>query len=148
MRKIPDSDIASLSLTEPTQLVTTDSVGNASVVRPVAGFNTYSAIQTYVRSVLQDGYLAREHASTYVVGATEELSQHTVDTLKNYGYKIVGSSTAVNLPAGATIVDLTDGQKPYTRHYLQDRYGVGATTKLPAGVQVPVGTEFVILAGI
>jgi hypothetical protein len=144
---IGDTDIASLSLTTPTGLVTTDRVGNISVVRPRAGFNTYSDIQAYVRSQLKDVYLIKEKASVYVVGATDKLRAQTDQTLKDYGYAISGSGVAAKMPAGMTIVDASKGTSPYTLHYLQDRYGLAATTKLPAGVEVPNGTQFVIIAG-
>lgn len=148
LKKINDADISSLGLTSPQNLVTTDRVGDISVVRPQAGFNTYSAIQAYVRSQLPDGYLVKEHASVYVVGANEGLRTHTVETLGSFGYHISGSVVGQNIPSGPTLVDLTDGAAPYTLHYLQDRYGIAATNTLPANVQVPVGTQFVIIAGI
>lgn len=149
MKKISDDNVASLSLTEPVSLVTTDRVGNASVVRPKAGFNTYSDIQTYVRSQLKDGYLVKENAGVYVVGANEALQSRVMTTLQTYGYHVVGSTVAApsaKLPSGITIVDVA-GKSPYTRHYLQDRYGVAATDVLPANLQVPNGTQFVIIAG-
>lgn len=147
MKKIPDSDIGSLSLTSPVSLVTTDRIGTTSVVRPKAGFNTYSEIQTYVKAQLLDGYLVKEHASVYVVGASEALRAHTVTTLAGYGYYISGSSVDQAVPSGATIVDLSDGANPYTLHYLQDRYGIAAQTTMPANVQVPADAQFVIIAG-
>jgi LCP family protein required for cell wall assembly len=148
MKKIGDTDIASLALTAPVSLVTTDRVGDASVVRPQAGFNTYSAIQSYVRAQLPDGYLLKEHAAVHVVGATEELRAHTVATLEGYGYRISGSSVVPTVPSGPTIVDFTDGTAPYTLHYLQDRYGIAASDTLPAQVQVPANAQFAIIAGI
>jgi LCP family protein required for cell wall assembly len=141
------NDIASLSLTTPTSLVTTDRVGNISVVRPKAGFNTYSNIQTYVRSQLKDGYLVRERASVQVVAANEVLAEQTAETLASYGYTVDGSNIAAGLPAGITIVDKSSGAAPYTLHYLQDRYGLAAINELPKGVQVPNGTQFVIIVG-
>lgn len=147
MKKIPDSDIGSLSLTSPASLVTTDRVGAASVVRPKAGFNTYSEIQAYVKAQLPDGYLVKEHANVYVVGASDALREHTVTTLAGYGYYISGSSVDQMVPGGAAIVDLSDGDNPYTLHYLQDRYAIAAQTAMPANVQVPAGAQFVIIAG-
>ena len=147
MKGINDADIASLSLTTPVSLVTTDRVGNISVVRPKAGFNTYSDIQTYVRSQLKDGYLLKEKASVQVVAATESLAAQTADTLKSYGYSVTGSSVAAGLPAGVTIVNKSAGKAPYTLHYLQDRYGFAAVTELPKGIVVPNGTQFVIIVG-
>jgi LCP family protein required for cell wall assembly len=147
MRDIDDSDIASLSLTSPQNLVTTDRVGNSSVVRPRAGFNVYSDIQQYVRSQLQDGYLVKERASVYVAAATEKLRVSTTELLSGYGYAVSGSTTTHDLPAGTTIVDLTDGAKPYTLHYLQDRYGIAAVSDLPQGISVPDGIQFAIIIG-
>ena len=147
LKGIPSNDIASLSLTDPVSLVTTDHVGNISVVRPKAGFSTYSDIQAYVRSQLKDGYLVKENASVYIVGATDELRTQTEQTLKEYGYTVAGSSVAAQVPTGMTIVDMSKGAAPYTLHYLQDRYGLAAITSLPTGIKVPNGTQFVIIAG-
>ena len=148
MKGIKDDDIASLSLTTPVSLVTTDRVGSASVVRPKAGFNAYSDIQLYVKSQLPDGYIVKEKANVYVVGATEPLRAHTVTTLTGAGYIISGSSVATGVTHGTTIVASSGNKKPYTLHYLQDRYGVAAQASLPTGLQVPEGTDFVIIAGI
>ncbi len=147
MKKVDDANIRSLSLTTPTSLVTTDRVGNASVVRPRAGFDNYSDIQAYVRSQLQDGYILKEHAPVAVIGANETLRANTVLTLKDYGYNLVNSTVAASLPSGITIVDLSKGQAPYTLHYLQDRYGLAAVTTVPAGVQVSSDTQFAIITG-
>ena len=147
MRGIQDSEIASLSLTSPNNLVTTDRVGDSSVVRPKAGFDTYSDIQSYVRSQLQDGYLVKERANVYVVAASERLRMSTTNMLSGYGYAVSGSTTTQDIPVGKTIVDLTDGAKPYTQHYLQDRYGIAAVNELPQGVNVPVGVQFAIIIG-
>lgn len=148
-KDIPDTNIASLSLTNPQNLVTIDRVGDISVVRPRAGFNTYSEIQSYVRNQLVDGYLTKENAPVYVLGETDSLRQGTVDTLTNYGYNLRGSSvsSSVGSSGGVIVVDLSGGRAPFTLHYLQDRYGVVARTQLPAGVQVPTGTQFAIIVG-
>ncbi|QQS19296.1 LCP family protein [Candidatus Saccharibacteria bacterium] len=147
MKGIADNDVASLSLTTPQSLVTTDRVGDASVVRPKAGFNTYSDIQTYVRSQLLDGYLVKEKAHVYVIGSSEKLRSYTEATLAGYGYNVSGSSVMPTVPPGMTVVDLSNAVAPYTLHYLQDRYGVAATKQLPHGVEVPSGTQFVIITG-
>lgn len=147
MKDVNDSEIASLSLTTPQSLVTTDRIGDVSVVRPKAGFNTYSDIQAYVRSQLLDGYLVKEKANVYVLASNEALRNQTVSTLNGYGYSMLGSSLAQTIPSGVTIVDLSRGKAPYTQHYLQDRYGVAATQALPTGIEVPTAAQFVILAG-
>lgn len=147
MKDVGDSNVASLSLTEPESLVTTDRVGNISVVRPRAGFNVYSDIQAYVHSQLKDGYIVRENAPVYVVGANENAVAAATQELKEYGYNVTGSgvSSGENLPKKA-IVDLSNGASPYTLHYLEGRYNISSTTKLPAHITVPNGTQFVIIA--
>ncbi len=146
---IKDDEIASLSLTEPTQLVTTDRVGSFSVVRPIAGFDTYSDIQDYVRLQLRDGYLAQEDAPIYVLANSEEARANMVKTLGILGYNIAGSTvTDKTLPTTKTVINQSAGKSPYTEHYLLDRYGKAASAEaLPIGIQVPTSTQFVILAG-
>ncbi len=148
MKTIPSDKISSLSLTSPDSLVTTDHVGDISVVRPKAGFGVYSDIQAYVRSQLKDGYLTKENANIYIIGATDTLRAQTVQTLTGYGYNVTGSVVvSSSMPAGMTVIDKSNGTAPYTLHYLQNRYSVSAITSLPAGIKVPNGTQFVIIAG-
>jgi len=146
MKKVSDSKITSLGLTdEPHKLVTTDHVGSTSVVRPVAGFDNYAAIQAYVHSQLPDGYLLKERASLTVLGPTTASATATATLLKGYGYNVTATGTAPG-STGPVVVDLSHGKDPYTRHYLEARYGVKAATSLPAGVRVTNGsTNFVII---
>lgn len=146
-KDIKSTSISSLSLTAPFSLVTTDHVGNISVVRPKAGFDTYSDIQAYVRSQLKDGYLIKENANVYVVGATEALRSQTEQTLKNYGYVVSGSSVNATVSGGTSVIDKSAGKSPYTLHYLRDRYNSAETKTLPAGLVVPNDAQFVIIAG-
>lgn len=146
MKQIGDNKISSVGLTdEPHKLVTTDHVGNTSVVRPVAGFDNYTDIQTYVHSQLPDGYLVKENAPVAVVGSTSVGTATAAALLKNYGYDIVSSSTLPAVGTSAVVVDLSHGKAPFTRHYLESRYGVKAVTSLPTGVSLPApGAKFVI----
>jgi LCP family protein required for cell wall assembly len=146
MKKVSDNKISSLGLTdEPHKLVTTDHVGSTSVVRPLAGFNDYTAIQAYVHSQLPDGYLLKEHASITVLGPTTASSQATAALLKEYGYNVTTTGTAPS-SLGTTVVDLSRGKDPFTRHYLETRYKVKAVTSLPSGITLPgSGTNFVII---
>ena len=147
MKNVPSDKIASLSLTSPDSLVTTDHVGDISVVRPKAGFGTYSDIQSYVRSQLKDGYLVKENANVFIIGATDTLRAQTAQTLTEYGYTVAGSTVIPSVPTGMTVIDKSNGSAPYTLHYLQDRYGLSAITSLPMGIKVPNGMQFVIIAG-
>lgn len=145
MKKIDDKNVHSLDLvTAPHSFITTDTVGDISVVRPKLGFDAYSDIQTYVRSQLRDGYLVRENAQVAVVATTQASAEATRTILSDYGYNAKATVVAVTIDK-ATVVDLTDGRAPYTRNYLEKRYNTKATAKLPVGIVVPAGTQFAIL---
>jgi len=146
---IGDDAITSLDLVSGDHaLVMTDTVGSTSVVRPKLGFDRYSDIQTYVRSQLRDGYLVKEHAAVVVAANSQATADGVKAMLNNLGYTMlpsqVSSSTGVQK---TTIVDMSNGLSPYTRHYLDKRYGGNFTESLPKGLVVPDGTQFVILVG-
>ena len=147
MKKVNNSKISSIGLAEaPSKFVTTDHVGSISVVRPVAGFDNYSAIQAYVRSQLVDGYIAKENVPVALYGATTASASAQVVELKTYGYNITAAGATPAGVQGTVLVDLSGGKATYTRNYLEERYGVKAVTKLPAGVTVqPGAAKFVIL---
>jgi LCP family protein required for cell wall assembly len=148
MKKITDSQVLSVGLTdEAHKLVTTDRVGNISVVRPIAGFDNYTAIQDYIRSQLPDGYLIKEHAPITVLAPTVASAIAAGDVLKTYGYNITATAAnAAPAPATPILVDLSHGHAPFTLHYLQTHLNVTAVTSLPAGVTVAPGSaKFVII---
>lgn len=147
MKNVGDNKIKSIGLTdEGHKLVTTDRVRDMSVVRPIAGFGNYVAIQAYVHSQIPDGYIIKEHAPVAVIGATSAGAAAVGATLTNYGYNIVGTSTAqVTGTSEITIVDLSKGKNPYTLHYLETRYNVKAVTTLPAGITPPPNAKFIII---
>lgn len=147
MKKVGDNKIASIGLTdEPHMLVTTDHVGDSSVVRPVAGFFNYAAIQNYVESQLPDGYLVKERAPVAVVGATTAGATATATFLKNLGYNVTSTTTTQQTVLTTTVVDLSHGKDPFTRHYLQDRYGTKLVNSLPSGITLAdPNTKFVII---
>lgn len=147
MKQVGDDKIVSLGLTdEPHKLVTTDRMNDASVVRPVAGFFDYSAIQTYVHSQLPDGYLVKEHAEITVVAPTAAGATAAANLLKSYGYNVTATATAGQAIPSAAVVDLSHGKAPFTLHYLEDRYSVKATKTLPASLTLQPGSaKFVIM---
>ncbi len=153
-QKIPSGDITSIDLvTAPHNFLTTGAMNGLSVVEPKAGLYNYSAITDYIRNTLRDGFLAKENAKLAVYNATDTpgLATSKANLLKSYGYTVttVDNTASVTDPATTTIVDLTKGKDKYTRHYLEERFGVTAKTSLPAnaGVKPPVGTDFVIILG-
>lgn len=147
IKKVDDKSVRSLDLiTAPNNYVMTDTVGNISVVRPKLGYDAYSDIQKFVRSQLRDGYLIRENAKLSVVATTQPLAATTQTILTNYGYNVTNTAVVPSIEQ-TTLVDLTGGKAPYTRNYLETRYGIKAVQKLPTGIVVPEGTQFAILVG-
>lgn len=151
-KKIPSDQIQSVGLTDEGHvLVTTGMISGQSVVYPLAGLSDYSQIQSYVRNTLKDGYLAKEDAKVLVLNGTDIAGAATTasDVLKSYGYNVIGAADApTKTYAKTTIVDLTKGKKPYTAHYLKDRYNVSKTvTKLPDSTINTQNADFVIILG-
>ena len=149
--QIPSSSIKSLDfVTPPNQLVTTGNIGGLSVVRPVAGLFDYSAIQSYVRNVLKDGFIKKENANITILNGTNlaGLATKQADVLKSYGYNVgtVGDAPSHNYQK-TVLVAFKDGSKKYTQHYLENRLGVTATTKLPDNSISPGSADFVIILG-
>ncbi|HYH74461.1 MAG TPA: LCP family protein [Candidatus Saccharimonadales bacterium] len=130
--------------------VTTGMISGQSVVLPIAGAGNYSEIQTYVRSKLKDGYIGKENANITVLNGTtmSGLAGQKAEQLKTYGYNI---GTVADAPTQdyqeTVIVDLTKGKKPYTKNYLQKRYNVKVTSKLPDQTIQPGNASFVIILG-
>ncbi len=154
IKKVPSGDVTSLDLvTPPNALLTTADINDLSVVEPRAGLFDYSAIQTFVRSSLHDGFLVKENApvAVYNATATAGVGSAQAAILKTYGYNVttVDSTPSPTNPATTTLVDLSGGKDKYTRHYLEIRYKTIAVTALPQGLGIspPTGTGFVIILG-
>lgn len=141
----------SIGLADPPQsLLRTDNINGQSVVVPVAGVGDYSQVQAFIRNTLKDPYIAKENPSLAVLNGTSVagLATKKADELKSYGYSVTQVATAPTQEYAKTvIVDLTAGKKPYTLHYLENRLGVKATTKLPDSTIQATGADFVIILG-
>ncbi|HEY5805911.1 MAG TPA: LytR C-terminal domain-containing protein, partial [Candidatus Saccharimonadales bacterium] len=127
-----------------------DNVDGQSVVRPTAGYGDYSEIQNYIRNSLKDPYLAKENATLSVLNgtATAGLATKQANLLKSYGYNVTVIADAPTQDyTRTTLVDMTGGNKPFTRNYLEKRLGVKAVTKVPdANIQAQ-GVDFVVILG-
>ncbi|HSX04990.1 MAG TPA: LCP family protein [Candidatus Saccharimonadales bacterium] len=147
MKKMADNKVDSVGLTdEGHQLVTTDHVGTASVVRPIAGFGNYTAIQTYVRTQMPDGYIVKENAPITVLAPTTTGATADAALLKTYGYNVTTTAVTDQPVPTVMLVDLSKGKDPYTRHYLETRYNVKAVTSLSDSISVnPGSAKFVII---
>jgi LCP family protein required for cell wall assembly len=152
--KISANNINSIDLvTAPHDFLTTDNIDGLSVVEPKAGLYNYDAIQSYVRNAVKDSFLAKENSNIAVYNATniDGLATSSAAKLRSYGYNISVVDNAPNStnPSYTTIVDLTAGKDKYTKHYLEQRFGVTAVKSLPSDFKVkpPAGTSFVIILG-
>ncbi len=150
-KNISGASIKSVGLADaPNNFVTTGNINGQSVVYPRSGVFDYAAIQSYVRGVLRDGYLLKENAKLTVLNGTSVpgLATAKADQLKSYGYNV---TIVDNAPTSGydqtTIVDLTHGKDKYTKHYLEQRFGVSAVTKLPDSSIQPQGADFIVILG-
>lgn len=150
-KEIDPSKISSIGLADPpNDYVVTDNVAGQSVVVPKAGIKDYSEIKAYLRSVLQDSFIKNENASIMVLNGTETAGLATTkgDELKTYGYNIseVGNAPTKDYQT-TTIIDLRNGEKKYTKNYLEKRFSVSAKTSLPDQTIQPGTADFVIIIG-
>lgn len=151
-KEIDASKVESIGLADPpNNYVMTSNIGGQSVVIPRAGVGNFKEIQNFIRNKLRDGFLRKEDASIAVYNGTSTtgLAARTAADLKSYGYNI---TTVADAPAkgNATtiLVDLRNGEKKYTKHYLEQRLDVTAVNKIPAGMTIDPGTaDFVIILG-
>ena len=148
-KAIPDTDIKSLSLAETGHsLVTTGNINGQSVVLPKSGLFNYNDIRMFIRGQLKDPYLVREKAKVIVLngstvpGVATKLSSD----LKEFGYNVVSSGNTPNTGwTETTLYDLSKNKKKYTKHYLEQRFGVTGKTSLPDTTIPTNGADFVII---
>ncbi len=150
-KEIPSDKIQSVGLADPpNDYVTTSMIGGQSVVIPKAGVGNYKDIQNFVRNKLRDGYLADENATVMVLNGTNVpgLAGRTAEELKSFGYNMLPAADAPTKSYQETvIVDLRNGDKKYTKHYLENRFGVSTVPNLPDSSINPGMADFVIIIG-
>jgi polyisoprenyl-teichoic acid--peptidoglycan teichoic acid transferase len=148
---IKDADTNSVGLADgANQFVTTGNINGQSVVLPKAGLFKYDAIKQYIRIQLKDPFIIKENAKVLVLNGTllPNLATNKADELKSYGYNVTGAG---NTPASGwtqtQLIDLSHGKKKYTKHYLEQRLGVTASTVMPDNTIQTNGANFVIIIG-
>jgi hypothetical protein len=150
-KDIADTNITSLGLaTDKVKLVTTGRIGNQSVVLPTAGRDNYDDIKLYVRKSLPDGFIVKENARVAVLNGTgiEGLATEKADDLRTYSYNVVRVESAPTDAYQRTVlVNLSGTRNPYTKHYLEQRFGVSATTSLPDSTLQKQGADFILILG-
>lgn len=150
-KNIDSSKVASVGLADPpNNFVTTSNIGGQSVVVPRAGIDDFSEIKNYVRNALKDGFLRNENATIAVYNGTNTagLAGRRATDLRSYGYNInVVADAPTKNYTRTVLVDLRNGQKKYTKSYLEKRLGVTAVTSMPDGTINPGNADFVIILG-
>lgn len=151
IKSIPDSKTNSIGLSDPpNNYVTTGTLAGQAIALPTAGLFNYNDIQGYIRTQLKDPYILKENARISILNGTQisGLAATKADALKPYGYNVVRTGNAPQNDYIQTIVvDLTHGKDKYTKHYLEQRLGVTATTQLPDKTIQTNGADFVIILG-
>ncbi len=148
---ISNDKISSFDLvTAPNILLKTADTQGVSIDEPVAGLYDYSAIQSFVRSTLKDGYLVNEDAKLTVLNGTNTagLATSKANELKSYGYNVTQIGNAPTKTYVKTvIVDFTNGADKYTLNYLQNRYGVKAVNVVPDPAIQKGNADFIVILG-
>ncbi len=148
---IGDEATTSLGLADkPNNFVKTGNMNGQSIDLPTAGLNNYTDIQQFVHSQLKDGHILQENAPVMVYNGTTlpGVATATANTLKSYGYNVIGAANTPNTGWTQTIlVDLSGGSDKYTLNYLEQRFKVKAVTSAPDTSIVPNGAKFVIIVG-
>jgi polyisoprenyl-teichoic acid--peptidoglycan teichoic acid transferase len=150
-KDVSNANTTSIGLGDATtNLITTGMINGQSTVQPKAGLFKYSDIQNFVRGQLKDPYLTKENAKIMILNGTSQPGLATTESnlLKSYGYNIVGAANAPTSGyARTTVIDLNHGKDKYTKHYLEQRLNVTATTTLPDATIQQNQADFVIIVG-
>jgi len=153
-KNIGAAQTASISLDNDTpgstSYVTTGNVNGQSVVLPKTGLFKYDDIHGFIRTQLKDPYIIKEKAKVLILNGTllPNLATNKADELKSYGYNVVGVGNTPSTGWTHTmLVDLSHGKKKYTKHYLEQRVGVTASSVMPDQSIQTNGADFVIIIG-
>lgn len=127
--------------------LTTSTIDGASVLVPKSG--DFKEIQKYLRKLFIDGFIRSEAAPVKVVSSAQknQARKAQVGVLKSYGYKVTNGGVVDSSVTETTLYDLSEGQSPYTKRYLEQRYNTSmkSADELPAGIDATSG--FVLIVG-
>lgn len=131
-----------------TPLVQNGNIGEASVVIPTAGVGNFTAIKAFMRSLFVDNYIKTENAKVEIQNGTSRagLAAATAAQLKGYAYNIVNVTSADKATYTKSVIyDYTNGKKPSTVKYLENRFKVKAVkATAPAATTNADGTTSVV----
>lgn len=151
VKNITDTNIASVGLSDaPNHFITTGPMNGQSIDLPTAGLFDYSAIQAFTRTQLKDGHILKENAKIMVLNGTNTpgLATTVGKSLSTYGYAVTAMANAPTSGYNQTLlVDLSKGKDLYTKHYLEQRFGVTAISAIPDLSINANGADFVMIIG-
>lgn len=150
-KKFSNTNVKNIDLAMPdSAVVTTGMIGSQSVVYPKAGVDNYDEVRKFVRTNLKDGYIVKENPSIIVLNGSSKTgaAQKRADELLGYGYNVIQVADATVKNATSTqMVDLSNGQKKYTKRYLEQRLGVTSVSSIEGMDLSTYVADFVIVVG-
>jgi LCP family protein required for cell wall assembly len=150
IKDIPDSKVSSVGLADsPNNYVTTGILAGQSIDLPTAGLFDYTAIQQFIRTQLKDPYILKENAKVLVLNGTQTpgLATNLASELETYGYNVIGAANAPTTDWSSTTLYDLNAKDPYTKNYLEQRFGQKAKTVLNDKSINTDGADFVIIIG-
>lgn len=151
MKKVPNESITHVDLAmEGEAVVTTANIGGQSVVVPIAGVNDFSEVQKFVRLKLKDGFIIKENPSIIVLNASGKTgaASKRAEELKSYGYNViqVADANITDVPV-TQLIDNNNGQKKYTKRYLELRFNTQAVKKVDGLDITPYTADYIVVIG-
>lgn len=115
-------------------LLTTDMVGSASAVVPVAGLYDYSAIQAYIAKNTISNEIIDENAKVVVLNGTQisGLAAEQKVKLVKENYNIVEIDSAPTQDYKTTKIFAINPEKSATIKKLESKFGVSSSSSLPS----------------
>ena len=136
--------------TSPEGLLTFGNVpGAGSIEIPRAGINNFGEIQAFVHSIFGDSYIKEEKAGVEILNGSgrQGVADGVSNLLKAYNYSVLAVGTADRVKPATAIYDYTQGKKPYTLAYLEQRFKVKAqrlpkSTGKEADIVIVIGSNY------
>ena len=109
---------------------------------PKAGNFDYSDIQDFVKNIFVDHYITAENAAIEVDNGSgvTGLAGKVVSSLTEAHYNVLPAANAASTYDKTVIYDYTNGKKPYTIKYLENRFGVSAIKATPSPTPIAAVT--------
>lgn len=149
--EINASNIQSISLVdEDKPLVTTGNYNGQSIVRPLAGIDDFSKIQSFIQQKFAGSVESTENATVEVLNGTDSsgVASKKEAELESRGIVVtsIGDAPTSSSYGAVQWFDMSGGSKPQTAKKLQEAIGEASSgSTLPVGVQSDA--DFVIVVG-